>query len=141
MPGSYTILPESRFVLSRSWGVLTQALLLAHSRALAGDPRFQPSFAQLSDLREVTDITVTAPGVREAAEASPFGAGSRRALVASSDFIFGMARMYELFRENATGEVMVFRDVHEALRWLGPRAPSGWHDIPALPPDWLFDTD
>jgi hypothetical protein len=141
VPGSYTLFPESRFVYSRAWGLLTEAVLIAHSRALAGDPRFQPSFAQLSDLREVTEVAVTGAGVREAAAASPFGVGSRRALVASSDLIFGMARMYEVLRENAAEELMVFRDVPAALRWLGTGAPSGWHDIPAVPPDWLFETD
>lgn len=141
MPGSYTIFPESRLVYSRAWDVLTPAVLLAHSRALAGDPRFQPSFAQLSDLRDVTEVTVSGEDIREAAEASPFGAGARRAIIVSSDLIFGMTRMYEALRENVSEDLMVFRDVPSALHWLGTRAPSEWTDIPAGPPDWLSETD
>jgi hypothetical protein len=48
--------------------------------------------------------------------------------------------MYELLGSDAEGELMVFRDGLEALDWLGTRAPSGWHDISVLSPDWLFET-
>src|ERR1700687_1900889 len=132
MPCSYTILPESRFVYTRGWGVVTDAMILAQARALKSDPRFQPPFAQLYDLREAT-IAFTSAGVREVSFVSPFGVGARRAFVSgSSDSLFGMVRMYEVLREPARDEVMVFRGVHEALRWLGTRAPSGWQDIPVL---------
>lgn len=140
MPGSYTIFPESRFVYSRAWGVLTETVLFAHSHMLARDPRFQSSFAQLSDLREVTDVAFSSAIVRDVAASSPFGAGARRALVVSSNLIFGMARMYEVLRENAADELMVFRDAPAALFWLGARAPSGWHEIPVIKPDWLSES-
>ena len=141
MPSSYTILPESRFVYTRGWGVVTDAMVLAQARALKSDPRFQPSFAQLYDLREAT-LAFTSAGVREVALVSPFGVGARRAFVTgSSDSLFGMVRMYEALREPARDEVMGFHDVHEALRWLGTSAPSGWQDIPVLAPDWLSETE
>ena len=141
MPCSYTILPESRFVYTRGWGAVTDAMILEHARALKNDPRFQPSFAQIYDLREAT-IAFTSEGVREVARVSPFGVGARRAFVSgSSDAIFGMVRMYEVLREPVRDEVLVFRDVHAALSWLGDRAPSGWQDVPVLPADWLSETE
>jgi hypothetical protein len=139
MPCSYTILPESRFVYTRGWGVVTDAMILAQAHALKSDPRFQPSFAQLYDLREAT-LAFTSAGVREVAVVSPFGVGARRAFVSgSSDSLFGMVRMYEALRESVPDSVEVFRSAHEALRWLGTSAPPGWEDVPALPPDWLSE--
>lgn len=140
MPCSYTILPESRFVYTRGWGVVTDAMILAQARALRSDPRFQPSFAQLYDLREAI-LAFTAAGVREVALISPFGVGARRAFVSGpSDSVFGMVRMYEALRERTPDNVEGFRSVHEALRWLGTSAPPGWEDVPVLPPDWLSET-
>jgi hypothetical protein len=140
MPCSYTILPESRFVYTRGWGVVTDAMILAQAHALKSDPRFQPSFAQLYDLREAT-LAFTSAGVRAVALESPFGAGARRAFVSGpSDSLFGMVRMYEALRERAPDNVEGFRSVHEALRWLGTSAPPGWQDVPVLPPDWLSET-
>lgn len=49
--------------------------------------------------------------------------------------------MFELIKNPSGDEVMVFRDVPAALRWLGTRAPAEWHDIPVLSPDWLFEAD
>lgn len=140
MPCSYTILPESRFVYTRGWGVVTDAMILAQAHALKGDPRFQPSFAQLYDLREAT-IAFTSEGIREVARVSPFGVGARRAFLSgTSDSLFGMVRMYEVLREPSRDKVEVFRSPEDALRWLGSDAPSGWQDIPDLPPDWLSET-
>jgi hypothetical protein len=140
MPCSYTILPESRFVYTRGWGVVTDAMILAQAHALKSDPRFQPSFAQLYDLREAT-LAFTSEGVRAVALVSPFGAGARRAFVSGpSDALFGMVRMYEALRERAPDKVEGFRSVDEALRWLGTSAPPGWQDVPVLPPDWLSET-
>jgi hypothetical protein len=141
MPCSYTILPESRFVYTRGWGVVTDAAILAQARALKSDPRFQPSFAQIYDLRDGT-IAFTSAGLREVALISPFGAGARRAFVSGpSDSLFGMVRMYEVLREPVGDEVMVFHGVDEALCWLGTRAPSGWQDIPVLLRDWVSETE
>jgi hypothetical protein len=141
MPCSYTILPESRFVYTRGWGVVTDAMILAQARALGSDPRFQPSFAHFYDLREA-EIAFTSEGVREVALASPFGAGARRAFVSgSSDSLFGMVRMYEILREPSPDKIEVFRTVEEALRWLGASAPAGWQDIPVLPPDWVSEAE
>jgi hypothetical protein len=141
MPCSFTILPEFRFVYTRGWGVVTDAMILAQAHALKSDLRFQPSFAQLYDLRDAT-IAFTSAGLREVARVSPFGVGARRAFVSgSSDSVFGMVRMYQTLREPVADRVEVFRDVHEALRWLETDAPSGWQDIPDLPPDWLSERD
>lgn len=119
MPGAYTIdLPRS-LVLSRGWGVLTDRELLAHVRALTTDSRFAPHFRQLADLRDVTEVKFTASTIREMVRLNPFGAGARRALVVTSDELFGMARMYQLLTNESPDELRIFRKVDDALQWLG----------------------
>lgn len=118
MPFEYTIdLPRS-IVLSRGWGALTDGELVAHARALAVDPRFKPHFRQICSFLEVSDVQVTAAGIREMTLLNPFGAGARRALVVKSDVAFGMARMYQIMRDDSPDEVEIFRDLDRALEWL-----------------------
>lgn len=119
MPGAYTIdLPRS-LVLSRGWGVLTDRELLAHVRALTTDSRFAPHFRQLADLRDVMEVKFTASTIREMVRLNPFGAGARRALVVTSDELFGMARMYQLLTDESPDELQIFRKMDDALQWLG----------------------
>lgn len=119
MPAAFTIDPSRRLVLSRGWGVLTDRELVAHVHALSADPRFRPDLHQLVDFLGVTDVRVTASGVREMTGLNPFGAGARRALAVSSDVAYGMARMYQIMRSDAADVVEIFRDIDSALEWLG----------------------
>ena len=119
MPCSYSIDLARSLVLSRGWGVLTDGELLAHVRALTIDPRFVPNFHQLADLRDVADVEVTPSTVKEMARLNPYGNGSRRAVVVTSDLLFGMARMYQILRDEPDDELEIFRTVDDALRWLG----------------------
>ena len=82
MPVGYTIDLARSLVLSRGWGVVTDREILAHARALTADPRFERSFHQLADLREVTDARVTDFANKQMlVRLNPFGAGARRAMV------------------------------------------------------------
>ena len=119
MPCSYTIDLTRALVLSRGWGVLTDGELLAHVRALTVDPRFVRNFYQLADLRDVADVEVSAATIREMARLNPYGDGSRRAVVVTSDVLFGMARMYQILRDEPTDQLEIFRELDAALRWLG----------------------
>ena len=119
MPSAYTIDQTRSIVLSRGWGVITEHELLAHARALAADPRFEPHFCQLADLRDVTSVQVTSATIRQLVHLSPFGAGARRALVGSTDIVYGMARMFQIMRDESPDDIQVFRDLDAALEWLG----------------------
>jgi len=119
VPSAYTILPKHTLVITRGWGILTDRDIVAHARALAADPHFEPRFRQLADLREVTAMDVTTAGVRQLVEANPFGAGARRAVVVRDDVVYGMARMYELMRGESPDAVEVFRELDQGLQWLG----------------------
>ena len=99
--------------------MLTNRELLAHVRALAVDRRFARNFNQLADLRDVTDLQVTAATIREMVKLNPFGTSARRALVVTSDVVFGMARMYQILLEESSYKFEIFREVDQAFQWLG----------------------
>jgi hypothetical protein len=88
-------------------------------RTLSADPRFAKNFCQLADLRDVTDIQVTAATIREMVRLNPFWAGARRAVVVTSDVVFGMARMYQILRDESPDALEIFRKMDGALQWLG----------------------
>ena len=94
MPADYLIDRAIGVVFSRAWGVLTDADLLEHQRRLGLDPEFNPSWNQLFDFHEVTDVQVTAAGIRTLAERNLFRTGSHRAFTVrfrSDGYVWGHA--------------------------------------------------
>ena len=119
MPADYRIDRSQRVVYSRAWGVLTYQELADNRAALFRDPAFEPDLAQLYDLTGVTDFEVSSMALLRHAMSSRFAPTARRAVVASRDETFGMARMYSILigREEL---IQVFRDRASAMRWLDP---------------------
>ena len=64
---------------------------------------------------------MTAGGIRIAAQLHLFGRHSRRAIVAMNPLTYGLARMFQTYRELARGEerIRVFKNMEDALVWLG----------------------
>ncbi len=125
-PGTITFSydPGTRVRTATYRGVITDASLLGAYEGLMSGPDYVPEHDSLVDLRSVTRFDVTAETLRVmidriAAQAT----GSRRprtALVAPTDVAYGLARMYELLSgPDAPRHYQVFRDMDDALRWLG----------------------
>lgn len=106
-------------MMSTGSGVLTLADLLAHQEKLLADPDFSADFSQLWDLTHVTKVELTTEELRRLAARSIFSSASRRAILATSDLVFGLSRMFEIFRE-ILGEkgIRVFRNLDDALDWV-----------------------
>ncbi len=102
-------------------GVVTKEDAVALVERLRTDPAFQPSFNQLVDTRGATRYDLSANDIRTVYSNSAFDEKSRRAMVADEDYIFGLHRMYQTLRETheKPDQIMVFRDMAEARRWLG----------------------
>ena len=58
-------------------------------------PTLSADFHQLVDLRDVTNVHLTASGIRELVSLNPFGAGAQPPVVVTNSVAFGMARMYQ----------------------------------------------
>ena len=120
MPASYRVNKRNRLIVSTATGVLTTDDMVQHLRRLMKDKDFDPTFSQLVDFDDVTEIAVATDDVRKMAEKSIFSPGARRALVAEkSDVAFGLSRMFEILRDlKGDRDVRVFRDREQALAWL-----------------------
>jgi hypothetical protein len=124
MPVSYTIDANQKLVVSRLWGTVTEDEIHEHNTRLRNDPAFDPNYRQLTDLRGLIDTKVSTGVVRETARDQYFAANVKRAFVAETDFAFGMARMFAVHAESSGQTIEVFRDMPEAVRWLGVEPPA-----------------
>ena len=115
---AYTIYPELRLIIIKWAGVLTMEDIISARELLRDSPDFDPNFRALDDLRDVSDIEVSPNQIRGLAPGSIFKAGVRHALVVSSDFQYGMSRIYQVFGESSGRQFQVFRDFEAAKAWL-----------------------
>ena len=119
MANFYEIDKERRLITSTASGVITLPEIWAHQEKLDRDPDFDPSFAQLLDVTQVTKLKLSSEDVRRVAESNTLSTNPRLAIVATSNLVYGMARMFQIFREMKGEEkTRVFRDRDEALAWV-----------------------
>jgi hypothetical protein len=73
----------------------------------------------LFDVTNVTDAQLSAAEIQTLAARAVFSPDSRRAVLVRNDLQFGLARMFELLRENQ-GEkgIRIFRKLEDALEWI-----------------------
>ena len=99
--------------------------LMEGGRTLQAHPDLDKARGGLLDLTRVADIALTRAGIEELVAAALRGGsalkGFRMAIVAPDDIGFGMARMYELRRDDG-GANRVFRNIEEAQEWLASPA-------------------
>lgn len=121
MPARYVIHTEHHLVISTGWDRVSSAEIVAHRDQLHKDPDFNPAFDQLVDGRAVTGLDVSMKEARTIASRTLFSPSSKRAFVASSLAILGMARLMETYSKMSAGreQVRVFHDLLSALQWLG----------------------
>jgi hypothetical protein len=109
-------------------GVLSKTDVLEHYGAVLADPAYDPALDMVFDCTAVERVDVE-PGtvkhfselVARADRSIPAGVHPRAAIVAPGDAAYGMARMYQAYREvqQAQRVYRVYRTVAEARRWLG----------------------
>ncbi len=86
--------------------------------------RMQPA-AGISDLTGVTNFNVPGEIMRSAAlQPPPFSSETPRFIVAPTDFLYGMSRMYELVADCPQGKLQVVRIRQEALSALAVSNPK-----------------
>ena len=132
MPASYLIDPALHAVFMRGWGEVSDPELMGTLRALLADPRFDPTYGRILDLREVTTFAASGASIRHAsavmAEASP----ARRAIVVGSTVGYGLGRMSQLSADSPPEQSLLCRDLESAMTWLGLPHTTTW---PSGPPD------
>lgn len=119
MPITYHIDVVARVVFTRGYGAATDKDILEHNIALEADADFDPSFNQLLNFTEVTDIEVNTETIYQIAERRIFDLSSRRAIVVKPGLQFGLARMFKSLRGHEDSNIRLFLDLNEARRWVG----------------------
>jgi hypothetical protein len=115
---NYRIDDARRIVMTRGWGVVSTRDLQDLTSRILLDPRFDPAYRSLADLSEVTEVLVNTMSMAETATTPLFVSGTRRAIVAASDLVFGMASTFASISLRAGHEVRVFRRMSDAEAWL-----------------------
>ena len=86
---------------------------------LRNNPDFDPSFSQLVDCTNVTQIDgLSLKAISVLADRDPFGLGSQRAFVAPHNPDYDVFRLYELLTTVHEDVVIVFREMSEARKFL-----------------------
>ncbi len=117
---SYRIDLDAGIVVVTVEGVVSDGDSEKHLAALLEDPEYSSEFAILGDARRVEEVRVTSAGIESLMKFTRDRQfqGRRLGLVATSDVVYGMARMYQIRREDSSYEVAVFREIEEARAWI-----------------------
>lgn len=119
---SYEIDAERRLVVTTVQGEVTAEDLRLHAEAMASDPQRRGTLDEIVDLTGATESSIATRAIRDFAqlmrEKDRNTPGTKLALVAPANAAFGLARMFEAYRQHPSFEIQVFRDGASALRWL-----------------------
>lgn len=119
MADYYEIDKERRLVTSVASGVIALRDVWAHHERLLKDPDFDPNFVQLIDVTQITKLEMSTEDIRRVAGSNVFATNPRMAIVASSQVLYGLSRMFQILREMDGQEgIRVFRERDEALAWV-----------------------
>ena len=118
MPAAYRIDVRAGVVYSVFEDHVTNEERLDHQQRLGADPDFRPTMNHVIDTRGVTDVALTAPGLRLLTTRSNLGPGSRRAIIAG-DVGSSYVRLFQTLRSQSGADVRIFSSVEDAHRWLG----------------------
>lgn len=118
----FDTISDGKILWTRFVGDLDDAGLLQYYQRMKTENMLQKYKRELVDGRQIGAMHTTAEGQQELAVLvgglEDQLRGYRLAMVADSDLVFGMFRMWDMQRADLDYEVRVFRDYDEALAWL-----------------------
>jgi hypothetical protein len=113
---SYYIDMQLGVIVTTFREMITDSDIRNYIETLAQESTFSPAQMHLVDCSEVRSLKVSRDFINATARKKLFSAHTKCAIVAPQDYIFGMARMFEMQQR---GRVEVFRHLTEAQTWLG----------------------
>jgi len=106
-------------------GVVTDASVPEFYNAVAEYVTVHPTCSGILDVRAVTMFDVSSEAIRQLAARPPaFPGGPFTVFVASKDYIYGLARMFQTLGERSRPNLRVVRTIEEAYRLLGVETPE-----------------
>ena len=123
MPIIYKIIPDLKFAYIRGMGKVTTDEIMTAGAKMFTESEWKNGFNILIDYREITELSVKTEDVEKIINQDKNNEllfdKSKCAIVASSDLVFGVSRMWEILSEDNKITTMVFRNIEDSLRWLG----------------------
>jgi len=114
----YKLSPRKRLVSARFGRQLSFHDVQSYARSLSDDPRFDPGFSEIVDLRDVEDLAINPKETMKLADlADPFRTGAKRAFVARTDLQMRAARMHQLLRNDEVN-IRIFQSIKDAEEWI-----------------------
>ncbi len=106
-------------------GRMTGAIFLDFYLKAAKYMESRPPCHGILDFTAVTEFEVSSAAIRQVAASPPvFPAGYKRVLVIPRDFIYGLARMFQILTEATRPELEVVRTMDDAYRVLQVESPE-----------------
>ena len=122
MPITFRIDKESGVVCTTIDGYVSTDEIIEGLRNIMNHPDFRPGLNGIADLRN-SDLNTFSADVKRIAELlveyRDKTGPSRTAVLVSNDVTFGMTRVFQVFAEQSSVETAIFRDMEEAVQWLG----------------------
>jgi hypothetical protein len=138
MPLEYQIDHERRLVMATGHGTLTDQDVFGYQCDVWSRPELM-GYNELVDMTAVDDIAL--PSTQRVRDLAALSAAmdspqtsSRFAIVAPEKLAFGLARMFQIYREmdpRSTKKVAVFRSLEAAEAWLAAPDDSHGTDEPS----------
>jgi len=127
MPITSRIDTRSDLAIHTANGPLSIADIVAAYESIASDPSFRPDMGVLWDMSNTNASGAGPADVKAVVRAIGNKLGDNTyhkvAIAASSDFLYGLARMYEIYASRLPIDVKVFRSREEARVWLCDELP------------------
>jgi hypothetical protein len=119
MPVQHFVVPAMRLVITLCWGEVLCDEVVHGLEELRLNPDFNPDFAQLTDLSQVSKLHL---GFNDMDVIhclhDPFSNVGKRAVIAPGhNALYGLARMYQLLVDHEHFEV--FHHLPDAVAWVG----------------------
>jgi hypothetical protein len=117
---------KNKIIRCRVEGIVTDRSLREHYRMIAQHGAERPTYSGILDMSGVVSFNVSAATVRQLAQLPPAipDPNIPRVIVAGSNQMFGLARMFEIQGSDTRPNLHVVRTEKEALAILGVTAPD-----------------
>jgi hypothetical protein len=123
MPIRYRIVRDHKIAYLKGWGKLGINEIAVTGARIFAEDEWENGFSILLDYREVTEMDVHREEimslVSQDKENMHLFDKSKCAVVAESDIVFGLSRMWEALAWDIKATKMIFRDIDDAVNWLG----------------------
>jgi hypothetical protein len=110
-----------RVVHSRYYSEVTLADVLQQRSEMAAHPDFDPSYALIIDLTDVTRLSMGAAEISTIAHSpTPVSRLSQHIFIAPRPDLYGIGRMYQMMGDQTHPNTVVVASMEEAKRFLSP---------------------